>query len=286
MAANPVRPAGAHGVRNLIWRVVLSRNLVRSVTTGMLVLGGAVSTFVMVDRRLVASEKLIGAKRHSSPSLTDMFAWEKTQVFAALVATEDAAERPKVVAVTEGFFPLHFVRPALGRDFRVADTLRDAEKVAILSDAFWADRFHRDDAAVGTTFQHGGSAVKIIGVAPKGFGGDVEAWVAMSVEDERSTLRDIGRTFIGRLSAGRSIEEAEQRLVSAIRPTEPEPRTGLIQVHLIPRVNGPIAQHHRAIAGFSAAVVLFGLVYLLGFTKVSDAASARPPHHAGTFPIY
>lgn len=70
---------------------------------------------------------------------------------------------------TPALFTVLGVRPALGRDFTVADADSGAAPVAIIAHELWQRRFGGDPAAVGRDIELGGQPFKIIAVMPPGF---------------------------------------------------------------------------------------------------------------------
>ncbi len=71
--------------------------------------------------------------------------------------------------VTENFFSVLGVRPALGRDFTAADNTPEAPRVALISHATWQRDFGGDRAVVSQAVRINGRAATIIGVMPPGF---------------------------------------------------------------------------------------------------------------------
>ena len=73
--------------------------------------------------------------------------------------------------VTENFFSVLDMQPAIGRFFTAHDGPRGANAVAVLSYAAWRDRFGGDPNVVGRTIRVNGTEFIVAGVAPKGFKG-------------------------------------------------------------------------------------------------------------------
>jgi len=71
--------------------------------------------------------------------------------------------------VTENFFSILGVKPALGRDFTAADNTPEAPRVALISHSTWQRDFGGDPAVVGQGVRINGRAATIIGVMPPGF---------------------------------------------------------------------------------------------------------------------
>lgn len=68
--------------------------------------------------------------------------------------------------VSDGYFDMLGVKPALGRTFRPGEEAVGAPPVVILSHAFWMDRFHGDSSIIGATFNMNDRVHTVIGVLP------------------------------------------------------------------------------------------------------------------------
>jgi predicted permease len=76
------------------------------------------------------------------------------------------------LAVSGGYFPTLGIQPALGRFIRADDERVEGEgHVAVLSYAFWQDRFAGSPDVLTTPLVINGQAITIVGVAPRGFNG-------------------------------------------------------------------------------------------------------------------
>ena len=73
--------------------------------------------------------------------------------------------------VTENFFSVLGMEPALGRLFTAADAPQGANPFAVLSYDSWTDRFRGDSGIIGRTVRVNGSEFTITGVAARGFKG-------------------------------------------------------------------------------------------------------------------
>lgn len=91
--------------------------------------------------------------------------------YGVSVAVASAAQPVAVSFVTERFFDVVGLRPALGRGFASAEHRAGAEPVAVVTDAFWRSRLGGDPAAVGRTINTGGRESVVVGVLPGSFRG-------------------------------------------------------------------------------------------------------------------
>jgi predicted permease len=83
----------------------------------------------------------------------------------------DEGERLDAYFASHDFFQMLGVPLALGRSFSVADDVRGAATTAILSYAYWQQRFDGDPDLLGQTLAVGAVEAVVIGVAAEGFRG-------------------------------------------------------------------------------------------------------------------
>ena len=99
--------------------------------------------------------------------------------FFANLSVEGSSELVVGELVTDNYFSVLGVRPALGRDFTEEEfSAPSAFPVAVLSYPFWQGRFAGDPDILGRTFRMNGTTYTVIGVAPRGFGGMFPALTA------------------------------------------------------------------------------------------------------------
>jgi putative ABC transport system permease protein len=119
--------------------------------------------------------------------------WESLAAFNNYAdATLTGAGEPERVAgtrVTNGFFDVLRVVPALGRDFRRGDDVPGAPPVAIVAHGFWRRRFGSDPSIVGRMVELNSVPTEIIGVLPPGFrhplpedGRQPDVWVPFRID--------------------------------------------------------------------------------------------------------
>lgn len=175
----------------------------------------------------------------SSVGSGEMFSWRAcndfraaNRVFEDVIAVDTTTNRvyPDFGGAREGitatlvsgnFFHALGIKPEAGQIF---DTGVDhaASPVAVLSDAFWARRFHRNREVVGHTFRLSNHDYTIIGVAARGFFGTrvgevPDMWVPLTMQSDFANadfvqLDDPKSNFlnlIGRLKPGVTLERAE-----------------------------------------------------------------------------
>ena len=119
-----------------------------------------------------------GSKRDfvSQPDLDDWRAM--TRSFSGLAASSpqsvnltggDEPERVIGDFVSADFFPVLDVQPALGRLFLPGEDRPGAERVAVLTDSLWHNRFGGDPAIVGKSLNFNGEPYTVAGILPPGF---------------------------------------------------------------------------------------------------------------------
>ena len=86
-----------------------------------------------------------------------------------LTGSGGTPERLRSVGVSDNFFDVLGVRPALGRNFTAEECRFNGPNVALLSDAFWRRRFHGDPDVVGRTLTLNNESTTIVGVLPRSF---------------------------------------------------------------------------------------------------------------------
>ncbi|MEJ2185611.1 MAG: ABC transporter permease [Gemmatimonadota bacterium] len=150
------------------------------------------------------------------------FLEENTSGFRSLAATTpvgfnlfagDRADRVDGLRVSENYFDVLGVSPALGRAFTADEDQPGGAPVAILSHGLWVRRFGSDPGVVGRSVLLDGEPYTVVGVMPAGF-------EAIPAVDVWSTIAQVGRTIGGgqnlellaRLAPGTSLEQARLRM--------------------------------------------------------------------------
>ena len=96
-------------------------------------------------------------------------------------------ETTRVRLVTGDYFSTLGVNPAAGRFFTPeVDRVRGGSPVAVISYAFWKQRFARDPSALSQTIQIRNTSFEVVGVTSPGFFGETvgeapDVWVPMAV---------------------------------------------------------------------------------------------------------
>ena len=195
-----------------------------------------------------------------------------------------AAQRIEGHRVSEGFFRLLGVHPALGRDFLPSENVTGSNKVVILSDGLWRRRFGADPAIAGKTIRLGDTPYLVAGVLARDFESvfspdqtrPAEIWAPLGYN---VTLPQACRTCrhlraIGRLKTGVSLEQARAEMASLSaslfreHPTEYPAPGGFVR----PFVEVLTARARPILLTLLAAV---GLVLLIGCANVASLLLSR-----------
>jgi predicted permease len=126
------------------------------------------------------------------------------------------AERIEGAFVTHDFAAVLGVRPLVGRTFTPEEDRPKAERVVVINESLWRDRFNAEPDVLGRALRLNGVAHTIVGVMPAAirFPGNVRLWVPMA-GDPAQTYQSYGASGIGRLKAGVAVTDAEKDLLRA-----------------------------------------------------------------------
>src|SRR5262249_39689085 len=106
-------------------------------------------------------------------------AWQKADSFDAVGVFRDSqqliegrVERPRrlqAAYISASLLPLLGAKPELGRLFEAHEEIAGNDRVVMLSDSYFINRFHRDPASIGKTVTLNGMDYTVIGVLPPDF---------------------------------------------------------------------------------------------------------------------
>ena len=167
-------------------------------------------------------------------------------------------ESPEEIAgarLTVSVFPTLGVPPELGRVFSKQED-DGHQPVALISDALWQSRYHRDPQVLGSAIELDRKAYSIIGVMPRSFEFPVDAgrlnkaqlWVPLSLTpDELSDQAAgfFGYRMVARLKEGVSVASAAQdadRVAHEIMRNYPAAMAAI-------RIRGAITPLHEYVVG-------------------------------------
>ncbi len=153
-----------------------------------------------------------------------LFWREQSQSFEALacyssyggargnLAGGDETEYVRGLRVSEDFFRVFGVSPALGRAFTRAEDTPGGERVAILTDGLWQRRFGGRPEIIGQKVSFNDQPVTVVGVMPPQFrfGTGVDLFVPLQARPTANY--DPNAEVVGRLKPGVNIEQARAEL--------------------------------------------------------------------------
>jgi putative ABC transport system permease protein len=132
------------------------------------------------------------------------------------------AEPLEGLRVSDGYFRILGVSPAIGRDFLPEEDRKDRNHEVILSDSLFRRRFGGDRGIVGRTISMGGTPYTVVGVLPAGFESVFSSSRRQSTEIWSPLGYDASFSYacrtchhlraIGRLKPGVSLEHARAEL--------------------------------------------------------------------------
>lgn len=153
----------------------------------------------------------------------------ETQIAQLHMVTDGDWEEIRGELVSGNYFDILGVRPALGRTFSPGeDTVANRDAVAVISDRLWKSHFQRDPAVVGRELRINGVLLKVIGVAPPEFDGDltgmpVEVWIPAMMHGalghgcaDGSYDCSLFDAMLGKLAVGQTPVNAEAEVRSRI----------------------------------------------------------------------
>ena len=134
----------------------------------------------------------------------------------ALTGAGEAAQL-NTARVSTNLLDVLGARPMIGRSFEAQESMPGEETVAILSHAFWAERFGSDRSIVGRKLTLDGASYTVIGVLPAGFevlGRPADLWTPLVIDPTAWFHRGAVSWPIARLRQGTTIEQARAELTS------------------------------------------------------------------------
>lgn len=150
-------------------------------------------------------------------------AFDETAAYFLIRASNDivlggplSAERARYSTVSNSFFTILDVQPALGHGFSASDEIPGGAKVFLISDAVWHGAFGGDRHAVGRPYRLDGENYTLVGVMPAGFDfpKGCGVWIPVGTLGQFGLHDRISHPFhaLGRLRLGVSLAQAEAEI--------------------------------------------------------------------------
>jgi predicted permease len=155
-------------------------------------------------------------RRGNIPAFSSLSLWmERSEV----VGEPGATEQIGVIRTSPDFFATLGVNLPLGRSFTEEESINQ-RNVAILTDAFWRQRFNSDPNVVGREVRINGIPREVVGVLPAGFqflSSEARVFVSLKSDEEQrgSKARHSGGGaihMIARLKPGVTVAEAQAQI--------------------------------------------------------------------------
>jgi len=234
------------------------------------------------DRMQAARRNYLEWKRQSS-------CFAAIEAFRGMRLEETGGDHPRSIRAgfaSAGLFPMLGARARPGRLFTAAEETPAADRVAVLSDAYFEQRFHRDPGALGRTLSLGGVAYTIIGALPPKFhvpstyeGGDqvtADVWLPLSrlwtkPEDDRERALNVP----ARLKPGVTLAQARaemEGIAKRLAQSDAELDTGWHTAVFPFSVEDANPKVHRALYVLMGAV---GFLLLIACANLANLTLAR-----------
>jgi predicted permease len=168
--------------------------------------------------------------RDQNQSFSDLAGWAGTYSSGneELTGTGEP-ERLTGVPVTENFFPLLGVEPAIGRSFTRGESegKYSAPPAMLLSYSFWRRRFASDPNVVGQKLTLNNQPVMVVGVLPASFdfasvfapGTPIDMFIPWPLKDDAKPQGNT-MSIIGRLKPGATVQSAQAELTVLAKQLE------------------------------------------------------------------
>jgi predicted permease len=134
------------------------------------------------------------------------------------VSSNGAAERVTAAAVSNQFFDVLGVKPALGRLFDPSE-LHPGSFAVVISHGLWERAFGGSPSAIGGRLMSLGTPLTVIGVLPAGqeFPANVDVWYPRETFAKNTSYTAHNWRVVGRLRDGVSVEQAQSDVNAVLR---------------------------------------------------------------------
>ena len=196
-------------------------------------------------------------------------------------------ERVRGLQVSEGFFRVLGVEPAIGRGFLEEEDRPNAQPVVVMSDGLWRTYFGSDPNLIGKEVQVNGRSRRVVGILPPTFQFEAPVDVLLPLQ-LKADIRDDGQNtgMIARLEPGVSRDQAQaevEQLLPAFRRDYPTHlQTGERGMRLVGYRQSVVGDVGQTLWLLFGAV---GFVLLIACANVANLLLARASARKGEIAI-
>jgi putative ABC transport system permease protein len=150
--------------------------------------------------------------RGAEAAFSDAAAWWRPQVNLAEPGLEPV--RISTIETSANLFQLLGVSPQLGPGFPTDGPFYSRERIAVISDRLWRQRYQADPSIIGKLLSVNAGQYAIVGVAPPNFNfpDDVDLWLRLSWDLTQHSRGAHFMEAVGRLKPGLGVEQASREL--------------------------------------------------------------------------
>jgi putative ABC transport system permease protein len=195
----------------------------------------------------------------------------------------------KGLRVSYGFFPALGIQPEIGRFFLDEEDTPGRDRVVMLSDHLWRERFSADPSILGRTLELNGEPHVVIGVMPAAFSfphpeempayfdlpREVQAWVPLAVPPAATKPEPSELASVARLAPGWSIKQAQADIdvnFTKVRERQYPQWKGSFDGHVMPLSQQLTRDARQPLLLIFGAV---GVVLLIAASNVASLVLAR-----------
>ena len=269
-----------------------------AVVTLTLAIGVNTTIFSVVNAVLLKAlpfqepQQLVSMQKVSEPgglpgiAAYQYLAWkERNTFFDDLAAFSDdnftltgagEPERISCARVTASLFTTLKVQPLRGRFFQPEEDQPGANKVAIVSERFWQQRYGRDEGILQGVLTLDNKPYSIVGVMPAGFRfpGEFDVWLPLALDPVKETKGDFFSLVetVGRLKPAATHAGAQAELSVITRQTAEQIKELSANVEIVPL-------QQQLVSGVRLTVLILwgavGLVMLIACVNVASLMISR-----------
>ena len=207
--------------------------------------------------------------RAVGPAFTDAAAWWRPEVNLAEPGTEPV--RISTIETSANLFEVLGVSPQLGAGFPVGGPFYSKDRIAVVSDRLWRQRYNADPAIIGKVLNVNDGPYTVVGIMPARFNfpDDVDIWLRLTWDLTRHSRGAHFMESVARLRPGATADQASRELSAlSVRLGNENPATNKGWLaRSVPLLDDMLGYYRPAL------FVLLGAVALLLITACLNVAS-------------